>query len=125
MSALHTRASMVAGDDFYLTPLAHLKDEPELLEDMLAPWVERETEMEPIFLPEEGQDPDPELAIGHGFEISRTQQAEVDGQVARWQERLLVVRSHQYEQTTKKWLHRCLEKAEKALQALIPPSRTW
>ena len=35
-------------------------------------------------------------------------------------ERLLVVRSHQYEQTIKKGLHRCLEKAEKALKALTP-----
>ena len=121
MSALHTRATMAAGEDCYLTPLAHLKDEPELLEDLLAPWVEREAEMERIFLLEEGQDPDPELAIAHGFEEGRTQQVEVEGQVVTWQERLLVVRSHQYEQTTKKWLHRRLEKAEKALKALTPP----
>jgi len=120
MSALHTRATMVAGRDFYLTPLAHLKDEPGLLEELLAPWVEREVEMERIFLPEDGQDPDPKLAIAHGFEDDRSQQIEVAGQVVEWQERLLVVRSHQYEQTTKKWLHRRLEKAEKALKALTP-----
>ena len=121
MSALNTRATIVAGDDFYLTPLAHLKDEPELLEELLVPWAEREDEMERIFLPEEGQDPDPELAIGHGFEDSRIQRVAVAGQVVAWQERLLVVRSHQYEQTTKKWLHRRLEKAEAALKALTPP----
>ncbi|MBC8497257.1 MAG: IS1634 family transposase [Chloroflexi bacterium] len=121
MSALHTRATMVAGDDFYLTPLAHLKDEPGLLEELLTPWVEREDEMEHIFLPEDGQDPDLELAIGHGFEVNRTQQGEVVGQDVVWRERLLVVRSHQYEKTTKKWLHRRLEKAEKALKALTPP----
>jgi hypothetical protein len=28
---------MVAGEVFYLTPLAHLKDEPGLLEELLAP----------------------------------------------------------------------------------------
>jgi transposase len=44
----------------------------------------------------------------------------VAGQEVAWTERLLVVRSHQYEQTTKKWLHRRLEKAEKALKALTP-----
>jgi transposase len=120
MSAWSTRASIAAGEDFYLTPLAHLKDEPGLLEELLAPWVEREEEMERIFLPEEGLDPDPELAIGHGFEVSRTQEAEMDGQELAWIERLLVVRSHQYEKTTKKWLHRRLEKAEKALKALTP-----
>ncbi len=60
------------------------------------------------------------MAIGHGFEVSRTQEAEVDDQNVTWTERLLVVRSHQYEQTIKKGLHRRLEKAEKALKALTP-----
>jgi transposase len=120
MSAFSTRAAIAAGADFYLTPLAHLKDEPELLEELLAPWVEREEEMERIFLPEDGPDPDPKLAIGHGFEVSRTQEAEGDDQNVTWTERLLVVRSHQYEKTIKKGLHRRLQKAEKALKALTP-----
>jgi transposase len=120
MSALHTRTSIVAGEDFYLTPLAHHKDEPGLLEELLAPWVEQEEEMERIFLPEDGPDPDPKLAIGHGFEVSRSQEVEVNAQEVAWSERLLVVRSHQYEQTTKKGLHRRLQKAEKALKALTP-----
>ena len=120
MSAFSTRTAIAAGADFYLTPLAHLKDEPELLEELLAPWVEQEEEMERIFLTEDGPDPDPKLAIGHGFEVSRTQEAEVDDQNVTWTERLLVVRSHQYEQTIKKGLHRRLEKAEKALKALTP-----
>ena len=120
MSAFLTRATIAAGQDFYLTPLAHLKDEPGLLEELLTPWMEREEEMELIFLPEDGPDPDPKLAIGHGFEVSRTQAAKVDGQDITWTERLLVVRSHQYEQTIKKGLHHRLEKAEKALQALTP-----
>ncbi len=120
MSAFPTRAAIAFGVDFYLTPLAHLKDEPGLLEELLAPWVEREAELERIFLPEDGPDPDPKLAIGHGFEMSRTQESEVDGQEVAWTERLLVVRSHQYEQTIQKGLHRRLEKAEKALKALTP-----
>ena len=120
MSAFSTRTAIAAGADFYLTPLAHLKDEPELLEELLAPWVEQEEEMERIFLTEDGPDPDPKLAIGHGFEVSRTQEAEVDDQNVTWTERLLVVRSHQYEQTIKKGLHRRLQKAEKALKALTP-----
>jgi transposase len=120
MSARSTRAAIALGADFYLTPLAHLKDEPGLLEELLASWVEREGEMERIFLPEDGPAPDPKLAIGHGFEMSRSQESEVDGQEAAWIERLLVIRSHQYEETTKKGLHRRLEKAEKALKALTP-----
>jgi transposase len=49
MSALNTRATIVAEDDFYLTPLAHLKDEPGLLEELLVAWIDREDEMEHIF----------------------------------------------------------------------------
>jgi transposase len=121
MSALNTRARMVAGGDFYLTPLAHLKDEPGLLEELLASWVDREEEMELIFLPEDlsedGQEPDPELALGRGFEITRTHRV----QALEWTERLLVVRSFQYAQITLKLLQRRVEKAEKALRALTPP----
>ena len=120
MSACPTRASIAVREDFYLTPLAHLKDEPGLLEELLAPWVEREAKMARIFLPEDSPAADPELAIAHGFETARTQDAEVDGQDVAWTERLLVVRSHQYEKTIKKGLHRRLEKAEKALKALTP-----
>ncbi len=120
MSAFFTRAALAAGEDFYLTPLAHLKDEPGLLEALLTPWMEREDEMECIFLPEDGPNPDPTLAIGHGFEVNRNQEVDVDGQGAAWTERLLVVRSHQYEKTIKKGLHHRLEKAEQALKGLTP-----
>ena len=120
MSAFSTRTAIAAGSDFYLTPLAHLKSEPELLEELLAPWLEREEEMERIFLPEDGPNPDPKLAIGHGFEVSRTQESEVNDQNVTWMERLLVVRSYQYEQTIQRGLHRRLQKAEKALKALTP-----
>ena len=124
MSALHTRATIVAEDDVYLTPLAHLKDEPGLLEELLVPWADREDEMERIFLPEDlpedGQAPDPALALACGFEVSRTRQAQVAGRSVEWQERLLVVRSFQYTHSTHKWLHRRLDKAEKALKAVTP-----
>jgi transposase len=124
MSALKTRATIVAGDDFYLTPLAHLKDEPGLLEGLLAGWIGREDEMELIFLPEDlpedGQAPDPALALARGFEVTRAQKAKIVGQFVQWQERLLVVRSFQYTQSTQTLLHRRLDKAEKALRALTP-----
>ena len=127
MSALKTRATIVAKGDFYLTPLAHLKDEPGLLEELLAPWVDREDEMQLIFLPEDlpeqGQALDPELALARGFEATRTRQSKVARRSVEWQERLLVVRSFQYTQSTQKLLHRRLDKAEKVLKALTPPRR--
>lgn len=53
MRALVTRATIVAGQDHYLTPLAPLKDEPGLLTELLRPWQGREAEATPIFLPED------------------------------------------------------------------------
>lgn len=124
MSALKTRATIMAAGDFYLSPLAHLKDDPGLLEELLLPWIEREAEMERIYLPEDLQEteaePKPELAIAWGFEGHRTCQAKIAGRWVEWEERLLVIRSRQYMQSRQKLLHRRLEKAEKALKALTP-----
>lgn len=125
MSALQTRATIAAGDDYYLSPLAHLKAEPGLLAELLAPWRGREAEMERVCLPEElsaaGEEPDAALAIAWGFEVNRQCTASVGGRTVVWQERLLVIRSQQYMESTQKALHRRLDKAEAALQALTPP----
>jgi len=124
MSALKTRAAISTEGDFYLSPLAHLKDEPGLLDELLSPWVGREDKMERVFLPEDsleaGPVPDPKLALAWGFQVSRTRQARVSGRSVEWQERLLVVRSRQYMESTQTLLHRRLDKAEKALNALTP-----
>ena len=124
MSALQTRAAIVAEGDFYLSPLAHLKDEPGLLDELLTPWLNREDAMERIFLPEDrletGEEPDPQLAVAWGFRVSRTRQATVAAQTLEWEEQVLVVRSRQYMQSTQKQLQRRLESAEKALCALTP-----
>lgn len=125
MSALKTRATIVSRNDFYLTPLAFRKDEPDLLEELLAPWIDREEEMELIYFPEDlpgdDQTADPELAIARGFEVTRTYLVEVAGEIVKWEERLLVVRSFKYAQITKKSLHKRLAKAEKAFKDLTPP----
>lgn len=124
MSALETRATIAAAGDFYLSPLAHLKDEPELLDELLLPWLDREDEMERIFLPEDvcaaESVPDPQLAVAWGFRVSRTRQAQVAGQTLAWEEQVLVVRSRQYMQSTQKRWPRRLEQAEQALHALTP-----
>jgi len=125
MSALGTRATIMAGQDYYLTPLAYRKAEPALLETLLAPWKGREAEMVPVFWPEDIRAadgvPDPALALGHGFEVSRARQTTVAGKTVTWDERLVVIRSHQYTQRGQKGLQRRLAKAERALQALTPP----
>lgn len=124
MSAVGIRGEIVGGEDYYLTPLAWLKDEPELLDKLLKEWRAKADEAINIFLPEDipadGSEPDPELAIAYGFEVSRLRESVVNGETIEWQERLLVIRSHSYTQTMQKGLHRRLDKAEAALKNLTP-----
>ncbi|HBY98524.1 MAG TPA: hypothetical protein DEP84_32035 [Chloroflexi bacterium] len=125
MSARLTRATIEAGRDAYLTPLADQKDAPELLDQVLADWLERQTDTTPLFRPEDrpddGSDPDPKLAVACGFEVTRTQSATVAGTAVRWEERLLVIRSYSDMTSRLAGLRRRLAKAEAALIALTPP----
>ena len=124
MSALGTRGEIVKGHDYYLTPLAWLKDEPELLAQLLKTWREKKEEATDIFLPEDmpadGSDPDPAQAIAYGFEVNRCQTSIIQGQSLAWSERLLVIRSHSYTQTMQQSLQQRLDKAEAALTGLTP-----
>jgi transposase len=126
MSALATRATIVKGQDHYLTPLAHEKDEPSLLDELLQSWVGRVNETTPIFLPAEvaadGSQPDRSQALATGFAITRQRSMLLNEQVVEWQERLLVVRSQSYHRTMQDALTKRLDKAEAALHAL-PPAR--
>lgn len=125
MSALLTRAVIASNQDDYLTPLAYLKDEAELLDEVLNGWRDREAEMELIFLaediPADGSTPDPTLAIARGFEVSRPRTAIVAGETVTWTERLLVVCSFSYAHSMQQGLQRRLDKGQKALCALTPP----
>jgi transposase len=124
MSALTTRATIVAGQDDYLTPLADQKDEPDLLPALLQPWYGREAEATRVYLPEDlpadGSQPQPDKAIAYGFSVSRQRSAQASGQEITWEERLLVVRSMSYRKTMQGGLKERLDKAEAALCDLTP-----
>jgi transposase len=124
MSALATRATIVAGQDHYLMPLADLKDEPTLLVELLDAWQGRAAEATRIFLPEDiptdGRDADPKQALAYGFEVSRPRSATVKGQTIIWEERLLVIRSFSYVHTMQASLRRHLDEAEAELRELTP-----
>jgi transposase len=124
MSALTTRATIVAGQDYYLTPLAYLKDDPGLLTELLHPWQGREADATRIFLPEDmpidGSEPDPKHALAYGFEVNRPRSATVAGRTITWEERLLVIRSFSYVQTMQASLRRHLDQAEVELRDLTP-----
>lgn len=125
MSALSTRATIVAGHDHYLTPLTQQQAETAQLAELIAPWQGREDEASQVYLPGAappvGTMPDPKQAIAHGFESNRECSAQVEGQQITWTERLVVVRSFSYAKTMQAGLHRRLDKAEAALCNLTPP----
>ena len=124
MSALTTRGTIVAGQDYYLTPLADQKDEPDLLPTYSRSWHGREAEAARIFLPEDlpgaGSQPDTDKAIAYGFTVSRQRSAQVSGEEVT-SKPLSVVRSLSYLKTMQAGLKERLAKAEAALCDLTPP----
>lgn len=96
-----------------------------MLATLLAPWLDREPELERIFLPADGQAseaaPNPDLALAYGFTVTRPRAAHIGGQTVNWEERLWVMRSVAYARSSQTWLHRRIDKAEQALRALTPP----
>jgi len=124
MSAIKSRTAIVAGNDYYLTPLPHEKSEPALLDQLLSQFQAGGEKLVPVFLPQDipadGGEPDPTLAIAEGFEVSRNQTRRVSGNKVSWTERCLLVRSFSYQQTMQAGLERRLAKAEAALRQLTP-----
>jgi transposase len=124
MSAQATRAAIESGGDQYLTPLAYLKDEPDLLPGLLTAWADKNDEMSLIFLeadlPTDDSLADESLAIARGFAVERQQSFAHAEEEITWTERLLVVRSFSYMARMIAGLHQRLDKAEKALRALTP-----
>ena len=124
MSAISTRTAIVAGDDYYLTPLPHEKSEPDLLDALLIQFQASQEKLTAVFLPEDvpndGSDPDSKLAIAEGFEVSRLHSEMLGQEKVSWEERCLLVRSFNYQQTMQAGLKQRLAKAEKALRQLTP-----
>jgi transposase len=124
MSATLTRTRIGQGKDYYLTPLAHEKDEPGLLDELLTGLQGSAEATSLIFLPEDlpqaGEEADASQACARGYERRRTHQVVVAGQLVEWEERLLVVRSFSYSQTMQAGLLRRLARAEAELCALTP-----
>jgi len=132
MGALEARAAFVDGDDFYLLPLAMTGDVPALLDEQLDKVLAGDVELTPIYLPELGsehgdlptdpdEEPDPELAIAEGFEITRQREATLeDGTVVTWQERLLIIRSKALAEAKTQALDKRLDKAEAEILTLTP-----
>ena len=111
MSALATRAHLVAHQQYYLTPLALVGETAELLPQWMEAALAQGDRLTQV-LTEDGKE-----VLAQGYEVSRTC---VSGEL-RWQERVLVVRSLASAETQHRHLEARLTKAQEALLALTPP----
>ncbi len=130
MGALATRATIQAGADFYLLPLALVGETPAELTTQLQRLAAGEVTLTAIYLPEElaaepNQPPDPALALAEGFETTIPRSAEIvvddQPQTVTWQERVLCVRSQAFAAAEQQALERRVQQAVAELAALTPP----
>lgn len=123
MGALATRAFVQAGADYYLTPLAHTGRVPELLLALLEPVWGKVQPVQRIYAPNTDDSNDPEAKprlLALGYETTRQQQAQVEGETIAWQERVLVVYSPSLARRARGGLAERLDRAQRALEALTP-----
>lgn len=151
MAALSTRGALQAGGDYYLTPLPHTGEVPELLGRLLEPVWQRQQALQASYAPADGEVEPFAGAVGQrraltgeraeggaqgqtspaakprrpllalGFEVTRAPTTKVAGNALTWQERVLVIYSPTLAKTTRRNLARRLEEAERALVGLTPP----
>ena len=111
MSALATRAHLVAHEQYYLTPLALVGETAQ----QMPHWIE--TGVAQGHALTEVPSDDEQQVLAQGYEVSRACVCEG----LTWQERVLVVRSHAYAETQRRHLEERLDNAQAALLALTPP----
>ena len=111
MSALATRAHLVAHEQYYLTPLALVGETAQQMPDWIQAGVAQGEQLTQVLSDDEKQ------VLAQGYEVSR--RCVWEG--LTWQERVLVVRSHAYAQTQRRHLEDRLDQAQAALLALTPP----
>ena len=141
MGAIETRATIVAGGDWYLMPLGMVGSTPALLDSLLdcldvgvtTPLDDslhqadtRQMTTTKVYLPEDLPDnpqlpPDPACAIAEGFETSLKRSILLNGQPVTWTERVHCVKSFTYAEAQRKGLNNRLKQAEAAILALTPP----
>jgi transposase len=119
MSAIATRADIVAHRDFYLMPLTKVGEIPQLLDKCIDNVVYGTQEVTLIFS-DSDTDPEPRL-VAAGYETARSiNHTNATGQSITWTERLLVVRSFADASKEAKQLQKRLDGATEALFQLTP-----
>jgi transposase len=121
MSALETRRTIDAGDDYYLTPLPAKIITPKILDGYLDTLYrdEEPVQVKPIYKDKNGET----ALIAQGFEIKKEIRVETSNGSHHWDERHLVVRSEAHAQAQEASLEERLVKAEEEIRDLIERRR--
>lgn len=115
MESLALRSRVVGQGDHYLTTLSQKGNQPALLESLLQPVWEKRQPLQQVYA-----DDDATKVIAQGYETTRGQERLVDGQIIRWQERVLVIYSPTLAEQAYRGLMQRLAGAEEKLKALTP-----
>jgi transposase len=117
MSALSIRAHIHTLDQHYLCPLAQTGSPAE----EMSGWVEAvntgKCDLQEIYVE---NDKGERKLLAKGYEFERLAQAEIDGEIREWTERVLVVQSESYRKVQQQGLEGRLQRASEALLALTP-----
>jgi transposase len=117
MAALQTRAAIAASGDYYLCPLSSTQLPAAELAEVLAPVWGGEQKLTRIYRPADETRPQRQLlALGYEYTVELT--AQVGGQVVRWTERRLVVRSLKVAATQERAVRQRLAKAQQEIATL-------
>jgi transposase len=118
MEALSSRAHIVAGGDYYLTPLSLKGSQAELLAELVQLALADEHQLVCVYRePVDGQE---RQLIAQGYEMTRPQESMIADELVEWTERVLVIYSPTLAQSAYRGLQGRLQRAEEKLVALTP-----
>ena len=92
MAALKRRAFLAHSQDYYLSPLGGKQLTGEELEELLEPVFDGQQKLKRVYRPQASGEKKREM-IAEGYELRLWLEAELAGEVVRWQEKRVVVRS--------------------------------
>lgn len=119
MSALATRAHVHDLEHRYLSPLPQTGKTATQMPLWIQQGLDGSRELRPVFsrkLDKNGE----QISLGQGYEFTRTCSVGQDENKVEWEERVLLICSHNYSETKLKNLEKRLTTATKKLEALTP-----
>jgi transposase len=118
MAALETRADIARHKDYYLVPLPQTGEVPEWFHTWVEAVVSGTQEVELLY----AQDAKGNTTLfGAGYELERSCQVEMDGEVFAWSERVQLVKSLPLARRQGEQLEERLRRTEVEVRALTPP----